>query len=102
MDYLSLWNSSGHNTGVGSPFPSPGDLPNPGIEPRSCALQADSLSAEPQRSCLILKKITKEEVCNLCEHKIVISYKNLKVDCVDFLNGCVLHSHDSLGESKRS
>ena len=25
------------------PFPSPGDLPDPGIEPRSPALQADSL-----------------------------------------------------------
>ena len=25
------------------PFPSPGDLPNPGIKPRSPALQADSL-----------------------------------------------------------
>jgi len=30
-----------------SPFPSPEDLPNPGIEPRS-ALQADSLPAKPQ------------------------------------------------------
>ena len=30
------------------PFPSPGHLPNPGIKPRSPALQADSLSAEPQ------------------------------------------------------
>ena len=29
-------------------FPSPGDLPNPGIEPRSPKLQADSLPAEPQ------------------------------------------------------
>ena len=29
-------------------FPSPGDLPNPGIKPRSFALQADSLLAEPQ------------------------------------------------------
>ena len=29
-------------------FPSPGDLPNPGVEPRSPALQADSLPAEPQ------------------------------------------------------
>ena len=29
-------------------FPSPGDLPNPGIEPRSPALQADSSPAEPQ------------------------------------------------------
>ena len=29
-------------------FPFPGDLPNPGIEPRSLILQADSLPAEPQ------------------------------------------------------
>ena len=42
------WNSPGQNTGVGSLFPSPGDLPNSGIEPRSPALQADSLPAEPQ------------------------------------------------------
>ena len=31
----------------GWPFLSPGDLPNPGIEPRSPALQTDSLPAEP-------------------------------------------------------
>ena len=31
----------------GSPFPLPGDLPNPGIEPKSPAFQADSLPAEP-------------------------------------------------------
>ena len=30
------------------PFPSPGDLPNPGIKPRSLTLQADSLPAELQ------------------------------------------------------
>ena len=30
------------------PFPSPGDLPNPGIEPKFSTLQADSLPAEPQ------------------------------------------------------
>ena len=29
-------------------FPSPGDLPSPGIEPMSPTLQADSLPAEPQ------------------------------------------------------
>ena len=29
------------------PFPSPGDLPNPGIEPGSPTLQADSLLSEP-------------------------------------------------------
>ena len=43
----SPWNSPGQNTGVGSQFPSPADLPNPGIEPRSPALQEDSLPAEP-------------------------------------------------------
>ena len=32
----------------GEPFPSPGDLPNPEIEPGSPALQADSFPAEPQ------------------------------------------------------
>jgi len=32
----------------GWPFPSPGYLPNPGIQPRSPTLQADSLPAEPQ------------------------------------------------------
>ena len=31
----------------GLTFPSPGDLPNPGNEPRSPALQADALSSEP-------------------------------------------------------
>ena len=31
----------------GLPFPSPGDLPNPGIEPISPALQADSLPSDP-------------------------------------------------------
>ena len=29
------------------PFPSPGHLPDPGIEPRSPALQADALTSEP-------------------------------------------------------
>ena len=28
-------------------IPSPGDLPNPGVEPRSPTLQVDSLLAEP-------------------------------------------------------
>ena len=32
----------------GLPFPSPGDLPNPGIKPRSPTLQADTLPSEPQ------------------------------------------------------
>ena len=31
----------------GLPFPTPGDLSDPGIEPRSPALQAGSLLSEP-------------------------------------------------------
>ena len=38
----------------GLPFPSPGDLPNPGIEPRSYALQTDSLLCVPSIPLLLL------------------------------------------------
>ena len=31
----------------GLPFPSPGDLPDPGIKPGSPALEADALTSEP-------------------------------------------------------
>ena len=42
----------------GLPFPSPGDLPDPGIEPRSPALQADSLPSEsPGKPQLITSQI---------------------------------------------
>ena len=42
----------------GLPFPSPGDLPNPGIESRSPTLQADTLPSEPPG------KISREECTN--------------------------------------
>ena len=38
---------SRHEYWSGLPFPSPGDLPNSGIEPRSPALRADALTSEP-------------------------------------------------------
>ena len=37
----------------GEPFPSPGHLPKPGVEPRSPALQADSLLSEPPGKPLV-------------------------------------------------
>ena len=37
---------SGRKYWSGLPFPSPGDLPDPGIEPRSPALQADFFLTE--------------------------------------------------------
>ena len=42
--------------GSGVPFSSPGDLPDPRIEPRPPALQADALPTELQGSPLILSK----------------------------------------------
>ena len=43
----------------GLPFLSAGDLPDPGIEPRSSALQADALTSEPPGKPIeILKPVT--------------------------------------------
>ena len=42
---LCPWDSPGKNAGV--PFPSPGDLPDPEVEPGSPALQADSFQPKP-------------------------------------------------------
>ena len=43
----SLPGSSVHEILQGLPFPSPGDLPDLGIQPRSPALQTDALTSEP-------------------------------------------------------
>ena len=44
---LHLWEFSREEYWNGLPCPAPGDLPNPGIEPRSPTLQEDSLLFEP-------------------------------------------------------
>ena len=49
--YMKYWS--------GWPFPSPGDLPNPGIKPRSPTLQMDSLPTELQ------EKPKNTRVCSL-------------------------------------
>ena len=54
------------------PFPFPGDLPNPGIEPSSPALRADFLPAEPpgkpegEQLTKLKNKQTKKKPTNLC------------------------------------
>ena len=64
----------------GLPFPSPVDLPDPGIEPRSPALQADALPSEPPgnitynpevlcKFCGILYSNDKEENINMQQHE---------------------------------
>ena len=56
----------------GLPFPSPGDLPNPGIKPRSPKLQVDSLPSEPPG-----KTITniQEEFKALCVHLLHLQFQ---------------------------
>ena len=47
---LCPWGFSRQEHWSGLPCPSPGDLPDPGIEPRSPAWQVDSLPSEPPGS----------------------------------------------------
>ena len=41
----------------GLPFPSPGDLPDPGIEPGSPAFQTDTLTSEPPGKPSLIKTL---------------------------------------------
>ena len=62
----------------GLPFPSPGDLPDPGIEPGSPALQADTLPSEPRGSPTFIHKwkdIEKEGHSDIC-HSIGKPWKD--------------------------
>ena len=58
-------------------FPSPGDLPNPGIKPRPPALQVDSLPAEPQG------KPKNTGVCSLSLFQWIFPTRNgTRVSCI--------------------
>ena len=43
------------------PFPSPGDLPDPGIQPGSPALEADALTSEPPYAEYIMRNAGLDE-----------------------------------------
>ena len=55
---------------TGLPFPSPGYLPNPGIEPRSPTLQADALPSEPP----FIAKYKLFSVANNALHNLLLTY----------------------------
>ena len=63
----------------GLPFPSLGDLPNPGIEPRSPALYADALLSEPSGKSNLTNSVFKIMVIRMLTdvrramHKVRIS-----------------------------
>ena len=50
----------------GVPFPLPGDLPDTGIEPRSPALQMDSLPSEPSATAREVPNLRDLDVINVC------------------------------------
>ena len=61
----------------GLSFPSPGGLPNPGIEPRSPALQADALPSEPpgspwQGKCLFLKTLLETAANTVSQRQVQV------------------------------
>ena len=58
----------------GLPFPSPGDLPNPGIEPRSPALQADALPSWATREACISTGGSVPPHCHQCLSVFIFSH----------------------------
>ena len=54
----------------GLPFPSPGDLPDPGIKPWPHALQADALTSEPPGKPMYLKWVILDFGINLEEGRL--------------------------------
>jgi len=74
----------------GFPFPSPGDFPEPGIEPRSPALQADALTSDPPGKAMVFPVVMYR--CESLDHKegwalknwcsqIVVLKKLLRISC---------------------
>ena len=69
------------NTGVGSPVPSPGDLPSPGIKPGSPPLQVDSLPTElPGKAFVLPMWKLKESLSALTKASVIFSVKGYLQD----------------------
>ena len=66
---LCSWGFSRRKYWSGLPCPLPGDLPNPGIEPRSSTLKADSLPSQP-----LGKPMMEVEECLLGVKKALIVF----------------------------
>ena len=66
----------------GLPFPSPGDLPDPGIEPRSPAFQADTLPSEPPQKP-VHSMVLGNCIIKCIHHYSIIhsSFTVLKISC---------------------
>ena len=76
----SPWNSPGQNTGVGSLSLLQGNLPKPGLKPRSPTLQVDSIPAEPQGKPRVLGDTADKPPA----HCWFVNWDGLLVDTVPF------------------
>ena len=65
----------------GLPFPSPGDLPDPGIEPRSPTLQADALTSVPPGKLIKDKEIVNSEVRGLHDRQELFASESVTTFC---------------------
>ena len=73
----------------GQPFPFPRDLPDSGIEPWSCALQADSLPCEPPEKPISMKK----------NYKWVLTIYQALCFVLYMHSGCCDYSHFIVGKN---
>ena len=72
----------------GVPFPPPGDLPNPGVEPMSPALQVDSLLSEPPQKPSLAPVLTSWiQNCAEWEGSVSLCYNKPCRRCSPGLNG---------------
>ena len=60
----------------GLPFPSPGGLPNRGIEPRSPALQADASTSEPSQT------MGRLFVTYICNKRLISNLRSQILFCI--------------------
>ena len=64
----------------GLPFPSPGDLPKPGMEPGSSTLQADALPSEPPGKPHKVKAMVFPVVMYGCERWTIKKAEHQRID----------------------
>ena len=97
---LCSWDLPGKNTGVGLPFPPPGDLPDPGIEPASPELAGGFFSTETpgkpnlfDKPLLSLKEVTLQEpICFFCSVPLTHSRSLLSIKSLAFYSSLKLLS----------
>ena len=80
----------------GLPFPSPGDLPDPGIKPGSPVLQAHSLLSEPpgNQVCVYIYPLFSKFASHLCHHRTLNEFPLLYSRFS--LLFCFVHNTDSV------